>query len=97
MVQHPGKFVTIYQFSPVLAEAWQNAMTSKVSMTSFKTTGVYALNHTTVDISNAMNEKQLVTPTEKLAKHKGIKYNFFYLSPCAEKKTKSPSPEESEV
>ena len=82
MVQHPGKFVTIYQFLSVLAEAWQNAMTSKVSMTSFKTTGVYPLNHTTVNISNAMNEKPLVTPTEKLAKHKGIKYNFLFKSLC---------------
>ena len=97
MAQHPGKFVTIYQFLSAFAEAWQNAMTSKVSMTSFKATGVYPLNHMAVDISGAMNEKPLVTPTETLAKHKGIKCNPFYLSPCAKKETKSPSPEESEV
>ena len=97
MAQHPGKFVTIYQFSSVFAEAWQNAMTSKVIRASFKATGVYPLNRKAVDIPGAVNEKPLVTPTEKLAKRKGIKYIPFYSSPCAEKETKSPSPEESAV
>ena len=55
------------------------------------------MNHTTVDISGAMNEKPLVMPTEKLAKCKEMKCKPLYLSPCAEKATKSPSSEESEV
>ena len=40
MEQHPGKFVTIYQFSSAFATAWQNAMTSKAVRASFKATGV---------------------------------------------------------
>jgi len=50
MAQHPGKFVTVYQFSSIFAEAWQNAMTSKTVTASFKAMGVYPLNHKAVDI-----------------------------------------------
>ena len=73
MAQHPGKFVTTYQFSSVFATAWQNAMTSKAVRASFKATGVYPLNCKAVDIPGAVNDKPIVTPTEKLAKQKGIK------------------------
>ena len=64
MVQHPGKFVTVYQFSSFFAEAWQNAMTSKITRASFKATGVYPLNCKAVDIPGAVNEKPIITPTE---------------------------------
>ena len=77
MAQHPGKFVTIYQFSSVFATAWQNTMTSKAVRASFKATGVYPLNRKAVDIPGAVNDKPIVTPTEKVAKWKGIKYITF--------------------
>ena len=40
-----------------------------------------------------MNDKPIVTPTEKLAKRKGIKYIPFYTSPCLERENRSRSPE----
>ena len=93
MAQHPGKFVTIYQFSSVFAEALQNAMTSKTVTASFKATGVYPLNRKAVDIPGAVNGKPIVTPTEKLAKRQEIKYIPFYTSPYTEKENRPPSPE----
>ena len=93
IAQHPGKFVTIYQFSSVFAEAWQNAMTSKTVTASFKATGVYPLNRKAVDIPGAVNDKPIVTPTEKLAKRQGIKYIPFYTSPYTKKENRPPSPE----
>jgi len=41
------------------------------------------LNHKAVDIPGATNDKPIITPTEKLAKRKGIKYIPFYRSPSA--------------
>ena len=93
MAHHPGKFVTIYQFSSIFAEAWQNAMTSKTVKASFKATGVYPFNRYAIDIPGEVNDKPIVTPTEKLAKRKGIKYIPFYTSPGLEKEIRSPSPE----
>ena len=40
-----------------------------------------------------MDDKPIVTPTEKLAKRKGIKFIPFYTSPYPEKENKSPSSE----
>ena len=79
MAQHPGKFITIYQFSSVFATAWQNAMTSKAVRASFKATGVYPLNRKAVDIPGAVNNKPIVTPTEKLAKRTGRELNIYIL------------------
>ena len=93
MSRHSGKFVTIYQFSIIFAEAWQNAMTSSTAMVSFKATGVYPLNRNAVDIPGEVDDKPIVTPTEKLAKRKGIKFIPFYTSPYPEKENKSPSSE----
>ena len=36
-----------------------------------------------------LDDKPIVTPTEKLAKRKGIKYIPFYTSPCLEKEIRS--------
>ena len=41
MARHLGKFVTMYQFSSIFAEAWQNGMTLKTIKASFKATGEY--------------------------------------------------------
>ena len=87
MACHPGKFVTIYQFSPIFAEAWQNAMTTSTVMASFKATGVYPLNRNAVDIPGEVDDKPIVTPTEKLAKC------LFTQVLTLRKKTKSPSSE----
>ena len=47
-----------------------------------------------VDIPGVMNDKPIITPTEKLAKWKGIKYISFYTSPSAfSEKEKLPPPE----
>ena len=54
-------------------------MTSKAVRASFKATAVYPLNCKVVDIPGAVNDKLIVTPTEKLAKWKGIKYNYTFL------------------
>ena len=64
-------------------------LTSKTVKASFKATGVYPLNCNAIDIPGEVDDKPIVTPTEKLAKRKGIKYIPFYTSPCLEKENRS--------
>ena len=84
--RHPGKFVTIYQFSSIFAKAWQNAMTSKTVEASFKATGVFPVNRHAINIPGEVDDKPIVTPTEKLAKCKGIKYTFLFTQVLALRK-----------
>ena len=90
MAQHPGKFISIYQFLSFCTEAWQNA---KTVTANFKATGVYPWNHMAVDIPGAVNHKPIVTPIEKFARFQVIKYIPFYMSPYTEKENIPPLPE----
>ena len=60
---------------------------------SFKATGVYPFNRYAIDITGEVDDKPIVTPIEKLAKRKEIKYIPFYTSPYLEKEIRSQSPE----
>ena len=60
---------------------------------AFKATGVFPFNRHAINIPGDVDDKPIVTPTEKLAKRKGIKYIPFYTSPCLEKEIRSQSPE----
>ena len=42
--QHPGRVITKYQFSPLLAQAWCKAMTLSTIINGFKSCGVYPFN-----------------------------------------------------
>ena len=48
MQQNPGKVITEYQFSPLLAEAWLKAMSPSSIIDGFRGTGIYPYNPETV-------------------------------------------------
>ena len=47
-VSHPGKVVTIYDFSSLLSKAWMESMSAVNIIQGFKTTGIYPLNQEAV-------------------------------------------------
>ena len=76
MSTHPGKIVTIYEFSQLFAQAWHQAMIPTTIMGDFRATGVYPFNRHAIHIPGI--EKNVATPTAKLAHKEGIRYLPFY-------------------
>ena len=60
MSSHPGKVVTIYEFSHLFCQAWHQAILS-----GFRGTGVYPFNRQAISIPGV--EKDTATPTAKVA------------------------------
>ena len=76
MSLHPGKIVTIYEFSQLFSCAWHQAMTPSTILSSFRATGVYPFNRQALNIPGVA--KEVVTPTAKLAQREGIRYMPFF-------------------
>ena len=76
MSSHPGKTVTIYNFSKIFSQAWYQTMIPRTIMAGFRATGVYPFNRRAISIPGS--EKRTATPTAKLAYQQGIKYLQFY-------------------
>ena len=75
MSSHPGKTVTIYDFSWLFAAAWYQAMTPATIISGFRAAGVYPFSRRLIHISGA---EVVATPTAKLAQKEGINYLPFY-------------------
>jgi len=65
MSSHPGKVVTIYEFSHLFSQAWHQAMTPMTILSGFRATGVYPFNRQAISIPGV--EKDTATPTAKVA------------------------------
>ena len=76
MSSHPGKKVTIYNFSELFSQAWYQAMIPRTVMSGFRATGVYPFNRRAISIPSV--EESTGTPTAKLAYQQGIKYLPFH-------------------
>ena len=76
MSSHPGKKVTIYNFSELFSQAWYQAMIPRTVMSGFRATGVYPFNRRAISIPGV--EESTGTPTAKLAYQQGIKYLPFH-------------------
>ena len=76
MSSHPGKRVTIYNFSELFSQAWFQAMIPRTIMSGFRATGVYPFNRRAISIPGV--EGSIGTPTAKLAYQQGIKYLPFH-------------------
>ena len=76
MSSHPGRIVTVYQFSMLFAEAWTQAMTPSTIIGGFKNTGVFPINRRAVTLPGEVTVSN--TPTAVIAKKKGILYMPFY-------------------
>ena len=90
MGSHPGRIVTIYQFSQLFATAWRQAMTPSTIVAGFKTTGVFPINRRAVVLpGEVLNSSS--TPTAVVAKKRGILYMPFYPASPAESGSVSPN------
>jgi len=79
MCCHPGKVVTIYQFSELFASAFAKAFTPQNIVSSFRVTGVFPPNRKAIPIPGIQEvNKCKSTPTAKIAKSNGINYLPFY-------------------
>ena len=76
MSSHPGKIVTIYNFSKIFSQAWYQTMIPRTIMAGFRATGVYPFNRRAISIPGS--EERTATPTAKLAYQQGIKSLPFY-------------------
>ena len=80
---HPGKVITIYQFSMLFASAFFKAFTPRNITASFRATGVFPPNRRAIPIPGySQTTKDVATPTAKVAQRQGIQYLPFY-SPAA--------------
>ncbi len=91
MSYHPGKIVTIHDFSRLFSQAWHQAMVPTTILAGFRATGIYPFNRQAITISGS--EKEIATPTAKLAQRRGIRYLPFF-SPHPNKSGRRPSQQE---
>ena len=77
MSSHPGKRVTIYNFSELFSQAWYQAMIPRIIMSGFRATGVYPFNRHAISIPGV--EKSIGTPTAKLAYQQVLNIWLFIL------------------
>ena len=76
MSLHPGKTVTIYNFSKIFSQAWYQTVIPRTIMAGFRATGVCPFNRRAISIPGTM--ERTATPTAKLVYQQGIKYLPFY-------------------
>ena len=74
---HPGKVVTIYQFSELFASAFIKAFTFRNITSSFRVTGVFPPNRKAISIPGD-TETLRCTPTASIAEKNGIEYLPFH-------------------
>ena len=77
MCSHPGKVVTIYQFSELFANAFIKAFTPRNITSSFRVTGVFPLNRKAIPIPGD-TEMLRCTSTANIAEENGIEYLPFH-------------------
>jgi len=89
---HPGKVITIYQFSMLFASAFFRAFTPRNITASFRATGVFPPNSRAIPIPGySLTTKDVATPTAKVAQRQGIQYLPFYSPPCSKEVSQVPS------
>jgi len=89
---HPGKVITIYQFSMLFASAFFKAFTPRNIIASFRATGVFPPNRRAIPIPGySQTTKDVATPTAKVAQRQGIQYLPFYSPPCSKEVSQVPS------
>ena len=86
--KNPGKVVTRYQFSEILAKAWAKVMTMKNIIGGFKTTGVYPMNREAIIPKSSPVKKGNTFDTPSLPKETGIKFLPLH-SPFPSQKSRS--------
>ncbi len=73
MSHHPGKVVTVYQFSELFASAFTEAFTPRNIVSSFRVSGVFPPNRKAIPIPGIQEvNKCQSTPTSKIAKSGSI-------------------------
>ena len=85
MSTHPGKVVTVYQVSQLLAEAWSQAMTPRNITAGFRAAGVFPVNRYAILLPGEP-PRLSSTPTAKLAERRGINFMPFYSPACSTRK-----------
>jgi len=89
---HPGKVITIYQFSMLFTSAFFRAFTPRNITASFRATGVFPPNRRAIPIPGySQTTKDVATPTAKVAQRQGIQYLPFYSPPCSKEVSQVPS------
>ena len=76
MSLHPGKVVTIYNFSKIFSQDWYQTMIPRTIMAGFRATGVYPFNRRGISIPGS--EERIAILTAKPAYQQSIKYLPFY-------------------
>ncbi len=94
MSSHPGKIVTIYQFSQIFAAAWANGMQPRTICSGFRATGIYPLNRRAITIPGEHHARSTSTPTAVIARKQGINYLPFY-SPISRHRVPLSGPDSS--
>ncbi len=82
LVRNPGRVITLYDFSSLLCEAWDEAMTIKNIKSGFRVTGVYPLNEAAFVLPEEQFEE---FKPEALCSNTGLSYIPFY-SPQTKRK-----------
>ena len=76
MPLHPGKIVTIYNFSKIFSQAWYQTMIPRTVMAGFRAIGMFPFNRRAISIPGT--EERTATLTAKPAYQLSIKYLPFY-------------------
>ena len=73
-VKHPGRVVTLYDFSSVFSKAWFASMTMNNIITGFRITGVYPINRRAF----LLPEESSIFRPESLSERSGLSYIPLY-------------------